>query len=67
MIKRFSFDQLVRRYGGWSLIIILAVAQIVALLGAIPGILSIQVNAEFTESQRRVLSTLVPVLIVLAN
>jgi GAF domain-containing protein len=67
MIKRFSFDQLVRRYGGWSLIIILAVAQIVALLGAIPGILSIQVNAEFTESQRRVLSTLVPLLIVLAN
>src|SRR5215216_16939 len=67
MIKSFSFDQLVRRYGGWSLIIILAVAQLVALLGAIPGILSIQVNAEFTESQRRVLSTLVPVLIVLAN
>jgi GAF domain-containing protein/HAMP domain-containing protein len=67
MIKRFPFDQLVRRYGGWSLIIILATAQIIALLGAIPGILSIQINAEFTESQRRVLSTLVPVLIVLAN
>ena len=65
MIKRFSFDQLLRRYGGWSLMIILAVAQIVALLGAIPGILSIQANAEFTESQQRVLSTFVPVLIVL--
>ena len=65
--KGFSFDQLVRRYGGWSLMIILAVSQVVALLGAIPGILSIQINAEFIESQRRVLSTLVPVLIVLAN
>ncbi len=31
MIKRFSFDPLVRRYGGWSLIIILAASQIIAL------------------------------------
>lgn len=67
MIKRFSHDQLVRRYGGWSLIIILAAAQIVALLGAIPGILSMRVNAEFDESQLRIFSIAVPTLIVITN
>jgi len=64
MIKRFSFDPLVRRYGGRALIIILAAAQIIALLGAIPGILSIRVNAEFDESQLQIFSIAVPVLIV---
>ena len=64
MIKRFSFDPLVRRYGGWSLIIILAAAQIIALLGAIPGILSIRVNAEFDESLLQIFSIVVPILIV---
>jgi len=65
MIKRFSLDQLVRRNGGWSLIIILAVIQIIALLGAIPGILSIRVNAAFDQPQVRIFSFLVPALIVL--
>jgi len=64
MIKRFSFDPLVRRYGGWSLIIILAASQIIALLGAIPGILSIRVNAEFDESLLQIFSIVVPILIV---
>jgi GAF domain-containing protein/HAMP domain-containing protein len=67
MIKRFSIDQLVRRTGGWSLIILIATAQIIALLGAIPGILSIWVNAEFDEQQTRVFSILVPILIIITN
>ena len=67
MIKGRSLDSLVRRYGGWSLIIILAAVQIVALLGAIPGILSIRVNAEFDESQMRIFSIAVPALIIITN
>ena len=67
MIKRFSLDQLVRRNGGWSLIIILATAQIIAMFGAIPGILSIRVNAEFDEPQLRLFSIIVPALIVITN
>jgi GAF domain-containing protein len=67
MIKRFSIDQLVRRTGGWSLIILIATAQIIALLGAIPGILSIWVNAEFDEQQLRIFSILVPILIIITN
>ena len=65
MIKTFSLDQLVRRNGGWSLIMILAVIQIVALLGAIPGLLSIRVNAAFDQPQVRIFSILVPMLIIL--
>ena len=64
MFKRFSLDPLVRRNGGWSLIIVLAIIQVVALLGAIPGILSIRVNAEFDESQLRLFSIIIPALIV---
>ena len=65
MIKRFSRDQLVRRNGGWSFIIILSVGQIIALLGAIPGLLSIWINAEFDEPQLRLFSIFVPTLILI--
>ena len=65
MIKRFSLDQLVRANGGRALIILLAVIQIIALLGAIPGILSVQANAEFDEGQLRIFSILVPFLILI--
>jgi GAF domain-containing protein/HAMP domain-containing protein len=67
MLRRFAFDQLAHRNGGWSLIIIVAIAQIIALLGAIPGILSIRVNTEFNESQLRFFSILVPILIAITN
>jgi HAMP domain-containing protein len=67
MIKRFSIDQLVRRNGGRSLLVIFAMTQILALLGAIPGILSIRVNAEFDEAQLRIFSLAVPVLIIITN
>lgn len=67
MIKHFSFDQFVRRTGGWSLIIIIAVAQILSLLGAIPGFLSIRVNAEFEGGPLEAFSRLVPLLIIIAH
>ena len=65
MIKGRSLEQLVQRYGGRSLVIILAGVQIIALLGAIPGILSIRANAEFDESQLRIVSLAVPALILM--
>lgn len=67
MIKRFSFDQFVQRTGGWSLIIIIALAQILSLFGAIPGLLSIKINAEFEEGPLEAYSRIVPVLIVITN
>lgn len=67
MNRRFLFDKLFSRTGGWSLIIIIAAIQIIALFGAIPGILSIQVNAEFDKRQLQDLSTMLPLLTVLSN
>lgn len=67
MKKRFSLDQLVRRTGGWSLIIIIAAAQLMAQFGAIPGLLSVRANAQFEEQQLRTFSTLIPILILTAN
>ncbi len=67
MIKRFSLEQLLARTGGKFILIVLAIAQLIALLGGIPGILSIKVNAQFDENQIRIYSFLVPTLILLSN
>ncbi len=67
MIKRFSHDQMLHQIGGRYLILLIAVAQIIALAGAIPGILSIQANAEFKEQQLRTFSIWVPLLIIITN
>ena len=65
MIKRFSHDQMLHQLGGWYLTLLIAVAQVIALLGAIPGIISIRVNAEFDEQQLRIFSILLPILIII--
>ena len=67
MINRISLEQMVRRTGGWSLTILIAITQVIALAGAIPGIVSIRVNAEFDEPQLRVFSIVIPILVMLAN
>ncbi|MEO5887476.1 MAG: HAMP domain-containing protein, partial [Anaerolineales bacterium] len=67
MTKRFSLGQLLSRTGGRYLILVIATAQVIALLGAIPGILSISVNAEFNDRQLQAFSWMVPFLILLSN
>ena len=67
MTKRFSLDRLLARTGGRYLIIVIAVAQLIALLGAIPGILSITENAEFSKSEIQTFFWLVPVSIIFSN
>jgi GAF domain-containing protein/HAMP domain-containing protein len=65
MNKRFSLEQLLPRLGGRYLLVALALAQMVALLGALPGIISIQTNVEFDAQQLRNFSILVPLLVLL--
>lgn len=67
MLRRFSFDQFIERTGGWSLIILIAIAQILSLFGAIPGLLSIRINAEFESGLLQAFSRLVPLLILITN
>ena len=46
------------------MLIVLAIAQVVSLLGAIPGILSVQVNAQFDVAQQEVFGRIIPLLIL---
>ncbi|HSB03161.1 MAG TPA: HAMP domain-containing protein, partial [Anaerolineales bacterium] len=64
MNKRFSPEQTLHQVGGWYLTILIAGAQLIALFGAIPGILSVRVTAEFNEQLARGLSFWVTVLII---
>lgn len=67
MSRRFSLEQLLSQTGGWYLLFIIAAAQVIGMLGAIPGILSIRVNADFSESLTHTFSIIVPILIALSN
>jgi len=67
MSRRFSLDEILSRTGGRYIIIVIAVAQLIALLGAIPGILSIYTNAEFDERQVQTFSWVVPLSIVVTS
>lgn len=67
MSKRFSLERLLSQTGGWYIVIVIAAAQVVALLGALPGILSILVNADFSERLADAFAITVPILIILSN
>ena len=64
MNNRFSLDRLLPRTGGRYLLIVLAIAQVASLLGALPGILSVQVNAQFDNAQQEVFRRVIPLLIL---
>jgi GAF domain-containing protein/HAMP domain-containing protein len=63
MSRLFSLDRLLSRTGGRYIITVIAVAQLIALLGAIPGFLSVNANAEFDERQLQIFSWVVPLSI----
>jgi GAF domain-containing protein/HAMP domain-containing protein len=53
--------------GGWHIIIVIAVSQVIGLLGAIPGIVSIQMNADFDDDLIQIFSSLIPILIMMSQ
>ncbi len=55
-----------QRNDGKRLTLVIASAQAIALLGAIPGFLSIAFNAEFNEQQLLSLSRVMPVMFILS-
>lgn len=67
MIKRFGLERLLSQTGGGYILIVIAVSQVLAMLGAIPGIVSIQVNAEFSQELIDDFTITVPLLIILSN
>jgi GAF domain-containing protein/HAMP domain-containing protein len=64
MKRRFSLDPFLPRLSGRSILLVLAAAQVISLLGAIPGIISIQVNAQLDAEQLRSVAMIVPLLLL---
>jgi GAF domain-containing protein/HAMP domain-containing protein len=67
MSKRIPFERLLSQTGGWYILIVIAAAQVIAMLGAIPGILSIQTNAEFSGELAHTFLIGIPILIILSH
>ncbi len=67
MIRRLSLDELLKRTGGTYIVLALALAQLVALAGAIPGLVSIRVNTQFLEEQLDTIASVGWLLVILAN
>lgn len=67
MSKRFSLDELLKRMGGSYIIVVLVAAQLIAVAGAIPGMLSIQINTVFLEEELNNLAGLTGFLAILAT
>jgi len=61
-----TINQLLKRTGRWQLFIIVAFAQLAALLGAIPGIVFLKLNILTGEEVISGLSRLLPILLILS-
>jgi GAF domain-containing protein/HAMP domain-containing protein len=59
-------DRLFPRKDGWYLVIMIILAQAIAMLGAIPGLVLIQVAAEFNDRQRLALGASAPLFVLLS-
>lgn len=60
----FKPDELLKRTGGWYIILVTAFAQISALVGAMPGLVSIWSNIEISGELNQLFSWLIPVLVL---
>jgi GAF domain-containing protein len=66
MNKRFSLDGLMQRTGGGFIILTIAAAHISSLVAAIPGVISVQANAQFDAEQIRGFVVTIPLLLLLS-
>lgn len=64
MNNRRTPDALIQSLGGWYIILVVLIGQIIGLLGAIPGLISIRLNAVFSDELQTLLSSLIPVLVI---
>lgn len=65
-MKQFS-ETLLKRTGGWYIILMLAASQIMGLPGAIPGLVSLQYNVELSDELGQLLFRLVPFLFIISQ
>ena len=66
MKRLLTLDHLLDRLGGRFVLLALATAQIFSILGALPGILSIQINAQFNSDQIRRFASIMPLFVLIS-
>lgn len=67
MKPMLSLSNSLQRLGGWYIILVIAVAQIFAIFGAVLGTMATHLNADFDPETVSRLSQYTPVLILLGN
>ncbi|HSJ85779.1 MAG TPA: HAMP domain-containing protein, partial [Anaerolineales bacterium] len=67
MKKLLAFEQSLPRMGGRFIIIVLAVAQVISLVAAIPGMISVQANAQFNLQRLQGFLVTIPLLFIVSN
>jgi GAF domain-containing protein/HAMP domain-containing protein len=67
MKRLFSLDNYLPRTGGWYILIVIAIAQLTAIPGAILGTISIYFNADFNPDTLAKTSSLTPLFILAGN
>lgn len=60
-------ETLLKRTGGWYILLSVAISQIVGLLGAIPGLVSIQLNVALSDELGQLFQRLVPALFLVSQ
>ena len=67
MNDSFSLEKYMQRLGGWYIILIVVIAQLSSIFGALLGSFSIQSNGDFDPETMARISRYVPFLIIIAN
>ena len=65
-MKQFN-EALMKRTGGWFILLAIVASQIFGLLGAVPGFVSLRLNIELSESLEQAFFRLVPFLLVISQ
>ena len=66
-MKRFNEHEILKRTGGWYVVLAVVLSQLIGVFGAVPGLVSIRLNVELTSDLAELLSRLVPVLVVIGQ
>ena len=67
MNRRFTLQQLLPRTGGRYITIVFAIAHLLSVAAAIPGMISVQANAQFDGGQLNTFAILLPFLLIASN
>jgi GAF domain-containing protein/HAMP domain-containing protein len=65
-MKKFN-ETLLKRSGGWHILIVIAASQIIGLAGALPGYVTLQLLTDFNEDLGQIFSSLLPSLILVSQ